>query len=158
MLTEFDAERSELFLARARVLVEGRTEKLALPFVFAALGYDADREAISIVECGGKPNMPLFARICQRRRCAVRGRARQRHPTGPASRPGRAALNALIAEAGGPERLVVLEPDFEAVAGLEGHSHKPERAWRRFAALTAAEIPEPLARAAKLAVSLARDR
>ena len=40
------------------------TEKLVLPFVFSALGYDVDREAISIVECGGKPNIPLFARIC----------------------------------------------------------------------------------------------
>jgi predicted ATP-dependent endonuclease of OLD family len=47
------------------VLVEGLTEKLVLPFVFSALGYDVDREAISIVECGGKPNIPLFARICR---------------------------------------------------------------------------------------------
>jgi hypothetical protein len=62
-LSEFDAERSELFLARAALLVEGQTEKLVFPFIFQALGHDADREAISIVECGGKPNMPLFARI-----------------------------------------------------------------------------------------------
>ena len=64
VLTEFDAARSELFLARAVVLVEGLTEKLVLPFVFAALGHDVDQEAISIIECGGKPNLPLFARIC----------------------------------------------------------------------------------------------
>ena len=63
-MTEFDAARSELFLARAVVLVEGLTEKLVLPFVFSALGYDVDREAVSIIECGGKPNIPLFARIC----------------------------------------------------------------------------------------------
>jgi hypothetical protein len=37
VLSEFDAERAELFLARAALLVEGSTEKLALPFVFAAL-------------------------------------------------------------------------------------------------------------------------
>ena len=65
VMTEFDAARSELFLARAVVLVEGLTEKLVLPFVFSALGYDVDREAISIIECGGKPNIPLFARICK---------------------------------------------------------------------------------------------
>ncbi|MGH2800833.1 MAG: ATP-dependent nuclease, partial [Thermoleophilaceae bacterium] len=65
VMTEFDAARSELFLARAVVLVEGLTEKLVLPFMFSALGYDADREAISIIECGGKPNIPLFARICK---------------------------------------------------------------------------------------------
>ena len=47
------------------LLVEGRTEKLTFPLVFQALGHDADREGISIVECGGKPNMPLFVRVCQ---------------------------------------------------------------------------------------------
>ena len=158
VLTEFDAVRSELFLARAAVLVEGQTEKLALPFVFAALGYDPDREAISIVECGGKPNIPLFARICR----AVGVPFLVVHDSD--ARPGRKpvaaerALNALIAEIAGDEHRVVLEPDFEAVAGLQGHSHKPERAWRRFAALPSAEIPKPLARVAELAVSLARER
>ena len=156
VLTEFDAARSELFLARAAVLVEGQTERLVFPFVFAAFGYDADREAISIVECGGKPNLPLFARIC----AAVGVPFVVVHDSDV--RPGRRlvaaeqALNALIAEVVDDERRVVLEPDFEAVAGLEGHSHKPERAWRRFSELPAARIPKPLARAAELAVALAR--
>jgi putative ATP-dependent endonuclease of the OLD family len=156
VLTEFDATRSELFLARCAVLVEGQTEKLILPFVFAALGYDADREAISIVECGGKPNIPLFARICR----AVGVPFVVVHDSD--TRPGRKvvaaeqALNALIAEAAGDERRVVLDPDFEAVAGLKGRSRKPERAWRHFATLAPSEVPAPLARAAELAVSLAR--
>jgi hypothetical protein len=29
----------------------------------------------------------------------------------------------------------MLVPDFEAVARLHGHSHKPERAWRSFACI-----------------------
>ena len=41
-MSEFDAERAELFLARGALLVEGRTEKLAFPFVFRALGHDVD--------------------------------------------------------------------------------------------------------------------
>jgi predicted ATP-dependent endonuclease of OLD family len=155
VLTEFDAARSELFLARAAVLVEGLTERLALPFVFAALGHDVDREAISIVECGGKPNLPLFARICAAvglpfvvvhdsdRRASGRIAAAER------------ALNALIAETAGRERTVVLDPDFEAVAGLKGKSRKPERAWREFASRPASEMPEPLVAVARLAVSLA---
>lgn len=158
VLTEFDAVRGELFLARAVVLVEGQTEKLVLPFVFAALGYDPDREAISIVECGGKPNIPLFAGIC--RAVGVPFVIVHDSDTRPGRKPVAAerALNALIAEIAGDERRIVLEPDFEAVAGLQGHSHKPERAWRRFAALPPAEIPQPLARAAELAVTLARKR
>ena len=73
VMCEFDAERAELFFSRAAILVEGMTEKIALPFVFHALGHDADREQISIVECGGKSNLPLFVEICRRARvpCVV---------------------------------------------------------------------------------------
>ena len=74
---EFDAERSELFLSRATILVEGLTEKVGFPYVFAALGHDADREAISVVECDGKANIPLFVEICAGR-SAIRRRSRQR--------------------------------------------------------------------------------
>jgi hypothetical protein len=65
------------------------------------------------------------------------------------------ALNALIAENAAEGHTVVLDPDFEAVAGLAGHSRKPERAWREFASRPSAEMPEPLVRAAELAISLA---
>src|SRR5207244_12421718 len=64
VLSEFDSDRAELFLARAALLVEGRTEKLAFPLVFEALGVEPDKEGILILECGGKGNIPLFARIC----------------------------------------------------------------------------------------------
>jgi hypothetical protein len=67
VMCEVDAERSELFLSRAAILVEGMTEKITFPFVFQALGLDADREQISIVECGGKANLRLFIEICRRR-------------------------------------------------------------------------------------------
>ena len=85
-MSEFDAERSELFLARSAILVEGRTEKLVLPMLFAALGHDADRAQISIVECGGKSNIPVFARICKAVPDPVRRRARPRRA---ARAPGR---------------------------------------------------------------------
>jgi hypothetical protein len=61
------------------------------------------------------------------------------------------ALNRLIAEVAGPERAVVLVPDFEAVAGLQGHSNKPERAWNHFSE-PGVEVPEPLERAVRLAL------
>jgi predicted ATP-dependent endonuclease of OLD family len=156
VMTEFDAARSELFLARAVVLVEGLTEKLVLPFVFAALGYDVDREAISIIECGGKPNLALFACICRAtgvpflvlhdsdRKASGRLVAAER------------ALNALIAETAGEDRVVVLDPDFEAIAGLAGHRRKPERAWREFAERSADEMPAQLLVAAERAMSFVR--
>jgi AAA ATPase domain/Protein of unknown function (DUF2813) len=156
VMTEFDAARSELFLARAVVLVEGLTEKLVLPFVFSALGYDADREAISIIECGGKPNIPLFARICRATGIPfVVVHDSDRRTSGRLSAAER-ALNTLIADTAGQERVIVLDPDFEAVADLAGHSRKPERAWREFAERPSAEVPGQLVRVAELAVSLAR--
>lgn len=156
VLSEFDAERAELFLARAAVLVEGMTEKLALPFVFSALGIDADAERISIVECGGKANVPLFARVCG----AARVPCIAVHDLD--ARPGRLPsrseqrLNHLIADAVGPGRTVVLEPDFEGVAGLRGHNHKPRQAWVDFSHRPAERMPEPLRRAVLQATELAR--
>jgi putative ATP-dependent endonuclease of the OLD family len=155
-LTEFDAERSELFLARAALLVEGATEKLAFPFIFRALGHDPDREAISIVECGGKSNIPLFARVCAAAgipHVAVHDRDA---PLGRRPIASEREANRAIAEVVGARHTVELAPDFEQVAGLRSHRHKPEHAWQRFGS-TNAHIPERLAQAVRLVVSLARD-
>lgn len=144
-LSEFDAERSELFLARAALLVEGRTEKLAFPFVFRALGADPDRDGISIVECGGKPNIPLFARICGTTGIPYVAVYDRDAPAGREPIAAERAVNDAIRRMVPPERAVVLVPDFEAVAGLHGHGHKPERAWRRFAGIDRTHVPPPLA-------------
>jgi hypothetical protein len=154
VVSEFDAERSELFLARAAILVEGRTEKLVFPSVFAALGHDLDRDQISVVECGGKSNIPVFARICIA--CRIPFVVVHDHDAeaGKDPIPAEVALNDLIADVAGRERVVELVPDFEAVAGLRGHSGKPERAWRHFSE-EGVEVPEPLARAVRLALAAA---
>ena len=156
VMTEFDAARSELFLAHAVVLVEGLTEKLVLPFVFAALGHDVDREAISIIECGGKPNIPLFARICRAAGIPFVVVHDSDRKTSGRLAPAEQALNALIAETAGEERVIVLDPDFEAVAGLAGRRHKPEHAWRDFAGRPAGEMPGQLVRVAELTMSFVR--
>ena len=149
VLTEFDVSRSELFLARAVVLVEGLTEKIVLPLVFASLGHDVDRDGISIVECGGKPNIALFARICRAAGIPfVVVHDSDRKKSGRLAAAER-ALNALILETAGEDRVFVLDPDFEAIAGLVGHSRKPERAWREFARRSAAEMPPELLRVAE---------
>ncbi len=63
LLTEFDAERKELFFAKAVLLVEGATEKVALPLAFKVLNHDINRIGISIVEVGGKTKFPLFVSV-----------------------------------------------------------------------------------------------
>jgi hypothetical protein len=158
VMCEFDAERSELFLSRAAILVEGMTEKMAFPFVFHALGVDLDREQISIVECGGKSNLPLFVEICKRARVAYvvvhdSDMRRHREPD-----PGEVRLHALIRRLAGARRTVVLDPDFEGVAGFHSRSHKPERAWQRLAHSRLEELPQPLVRAVRLALESAHPR
>jgi predicted ATP-dependent endonuclease of OLD family len=154
VVSEFDAERSELFLARAAILVEGRTEKLVLPSIFAAMGHDADRAQISIVECGGKSNIPVFARIC--RACEVPFVVVHDRDARPGEQPipAEVELNRLIASIAGRERTIVLAPDFEGATGLRGHRNKPERAWEHFAR-SGVHVPEPLARAVRLALEAA---
>jgi predicted ATP-dependent endonuclease of OLD family len=154
LANEFDAERAELFLARGALLVEGRTEKLVFPFVFRALGHDVDHESISIVECGGKSRIPLFARVCDL--CEIPYVAVHDRDTRTGGRPPIRAeqeLNALIRKTAGPRRVVVLDPDFEGAAGLRGHRHKPEHAWEHFVRLSPRQTPRPLVRAAEALIA-----
>ena len=155
-LCEFDAERAELFFSRAAILVEGMTEKMAFPFVFHALGHDADREQISIVECGGKSNLPLFVEICRRARVpyVVVHDSDIRPDREPVESEVR--LNALIRRKAGARRTVVLEPDFEGIFGFRSRAHKPERAWSRLAKSRRDELPAPLVRAVELVLASAR--
>jgi putative ATP-dependent endonuclease of the OLD family len=155
-VSELDAERAELFLGRAALLVEGRTEKLSLPFVFRALGYDADREAITIVDCGGKPNIPLFIRVCHAARVPCVAIHDRDAPANRRPSRGERALNSEITELAGRARTVELAPDFEAVAGLRGHRHKPARAFELFSRLDPGEVPPALARAVEEVVALTR--
>jgi putative ATP-dependent endonuclease of the OLD family len=63
MVKELDPERNELFFASRLLLVEGDTEKLALPVYARRLGLDLDRQGATIVETGGKRNLMEFAQI-----------------------------------------------------------------------------------------------
>jgi predicted ATP-dependent endonuclease of OLD family len=63
MRKEFDPERNELFFARHIVLVEGDTEKLALPEYARRLDLNLDRAGCSIIEVGGKRSLKVFAEI-----------------------------------------------------------------------------------------------
>jgi predicted ATP-dependent endonuclease of OLD family len=157
-LAEFDADRAELFLSRAVLLVEGVTEKLAFPLVFQALGYEPDREAILILETGGKANMPLFARICNE--CGVPYVVVHDldAPKGSLPNESEQITNAAITEIAGKKRVIQLVPDFEGVIGLRAtrnrRSRKPERAFRQFR--DGNPIPRELVQAVERVVAAAR--
>jgi putative ATP-dependent endonuclease of the OLD family len=58
-----DSDRSELFFARRVLVVEGDTERLALPEFAKKLTLDIDSAAATIVEVGGKRNLMEFAEL-----------------------------------------------------------------------------------------------
>jgi len=155
-LSEFDSDRAELFLARCAVLVEGRTEKLTFPLVFDALGVDADKEGILVLECGGKGNMPLFARVanaCSVPYVVVHDRDA---PRGMRPVESERVVNRQIREVAGSRRTVVLTPDFESVSGLRASTRgrKPQKAWLRYSGN--GEVPEPLRVAVSKVLKVAR--
>ena len=143
-LSEFDSDRAELFLARCALLVEGRTEKMTFPLVFEALGVDLDKEGILVLECGGKGNMPLFARICNA--CGVPYVVVHDRDAPKGTRPVESehVVNRQIREVAGSRRTVVLTPDFEAVSGVRARNRarKPQKAWHRYRGT--GQVPEPL--------------
>jgi predicted ATP-dependent endonuclease of OLD family len=153
-LTEFDAERSEVFLARAALLVEGITEKIAFPFVFEALGYDPDREAIAIIECGGKANMPLFARMCTECGIPFVLVHDRDAPRGQQPNESEQATNKSLVKIAGRPRTVTLVPDFEGVMGLNSRNRKPRKAYTRLR--DGRPLPKPLVDAVELVVAAAR--
>ena len=134
VLSEFDSDRAELFLARAALLVEGRTEKMTFPLVFEALGIEPDKEGILVLECGGKGNIPLFARICNA--CEIPYVVVHDRDAQKGQRPveSERIVNQQIADVAGRRRTVVLTPDFEAVSGVSarGRGRKPRKAYRRY--------------------------
>ena len=153
-LLEFDTERAELFLARGALLVEGRTEKLTFPFVFDALGIEADKEGIVVLETGGKGNIALFATICNA--CEIpyvvvhdRDAPRGRQPV-----ESERIVNRQIRDVAGARRTVVLVPDFEAVSGVNGRSRKTRKAYRRYRGTS--DVPDQLRLAVEKIVKLSR--
>ena len=154
MFAEFDAERAEIFLSRAVLFVEGRTEKLAFPFIFQALGFDTDQEAIAIVDCSGKGNMPLFAEICNA--CEIPYVIVHDRDAPRAQAPAEAEqiANDAILRVAGRKRTVTLVPDFEGVTGLRSRRGKPAAAWKRFQGADA-EVPGTLRQAVERVVAAA---
>jgi len=135
---EFAHERTEMFFASAVVLVEGQTEAIALPLIFRRLGHHPDALGISVVQVGGKGNIPLVARLL-----AELGIPHVVVFDSDRGRPGERE-NRLIKRAVGKAPVFVLDPDFEGVAGIHDHDEKVLNAWRLFVGIAPAKVPPVL--------------
>jgi Overcoming lysogenization defect protein-like, TOPRIM domain/AAA domain, putative AbiEii toxin, Type IV TA system len=149
LAAEFDHERSEMFFARAVVLVEGETERISLPAIFRALGHDPDALGIAIVEVGGKGNLTLAARLLAE--LGIPHLVVFDADRGAAARDEDAAIRQAV----GPAPVVRLDPDFEGVAGIGSHDEKVLHAWQRFHAAPRGRIPPDFQHIVEVAVRLA---
>ncbi len=126
MLTEFDPERNELFFTRRVVLVEGDTEKVALPLIARRMGMF--RHEVTIIEVGGKGNLELFMRVLNAFTIPylvvydVDPIPEDMLPTDPKYGTAKRLfeMNNTIAcvAADGRGRVLPVDPEFERVAGI----------------------------------------
>lgn len=60
-----DVYNCQSLFSRKVVLVEGNTERYALPQLFSAIGYRFEREGVSVIPVGGKGNIDKFIFLMQ---------------------------------------------------------------------------------------------
>lgn len=106
-------DRNELFFARKVILVEGATEKAAIPIIAERIGvYD---DSVSVVDCGGKGSIPAFMRVLNA--FGIKYFVIHDADTGNASEKKRndriqSELNGILGS------ISRLEPDFEGIASV----------------------------------------
>jgi predicted ATP-dependent endonuclease of OLD family len=169
LLTEFDTQRNELFFARCVLLVEGATEKLALPLLFRALGHGLNRLGISVVEVGGKTKLPLFASVCTALKIpfvvladedvrdvdtslSEKKQKEQRERNTEHDR-----WNEDLEKVSPAGVLFWMKPDFETECGLpQAEAQKIDRALERFSAAAETDVPNSLRPVIAKVVEMAR--
>ena len=149
LTAEFDHERTEMFFATAVVLVEGQTERQAMPLIFERLGHEPDALGISIVEVGGKGNLAFVARVLAELRIP--------HVLVFDSDRGRPAHleNDELHRAAGGSPVFELDPDFEGAAHIHSDDDKVFDAWRKFHDIEPEAIPPIFRRIVETTVALA---
>jgi predicted ATP-dependent endonuclease of OLD family len=60
-----DVDIKELFFARRALLVEGPTERGALPIFALQNGYNFDENGVSVINVDGKENFEIFVKLCE---------------------------------------------------------------------------------------------
>jgi putative ATP-dependent endonuclease of the OLD family len=157
LLTEFDAQRNELFFAKKALIVEGGTEKLAIPLIASALKQDLNRLGISVIECGGKPNLQLFLRVANAISIPCVTVADEDLVTVDESwddeqkkkmyehNKQHTDINRRLSELALRGTLFFLKPNFEGVAGLPRNPDtKLDRAIEKFHGVRREDIPPEL--------------
>lgn len=158
MAAWINPDRGEMFFASKVVFVEGETEAVLLPFLANKLDcFDSD---VSIIDCGGKHNLPLYVKLAKAFElpyCVVHDEDPLPDPIPHSGNDDKEklkrrtfALNeklaAMVEEPLG--RVEMIAPDFEDVAGVpkrQGEKRgKPLAALEHFGGWGADAIPARL--------------
>jgi predicted ATP-dependent endonuclease of OLD family len=157
LMSEFDAQRNELFFARKIILVEGNTEKVALPLLFRKLNTDINRAGISVIECGGKTKLPLFAKVANAFSIPFVILADEDLEPGMKAddRSQHERWNQQLRQCCPTDRLFFMKPTFEAETGLPNDdSEKLDQALKFCQEVQPGKIPTILKQAIETLVSI----
>ena len=157
VISEFDAQRSELSFAKKILFVEGNTEKIALPLAFKAFGHDINKLGISIIECGGKTKIPLFVKMAKGCRIPFHVMADLDHTrhTKADEIAKHKTWNQQIEDVADKQNVTFVDPDFEGMMGISGDdSQKIDNALSVFSAFDSNKCPAALKQIVEKAISL----
>lgn len=151
MASWVNPDRGEIFFARKVILVEGETEQATIPFLATKLGcFDA---GISVIDCGGKQNLPLYIKVLNAFSipyCVVHDEDPVPDPIPTewsaektASKRATFEVNQTIRDAtlAGLGHVEVMAPHFEGICGIS--SAQAERKGKAIAALDHFDGMEP---------------
>jgi CRISPR-associated exonuclease Cas4 len=139
------AAQSELFFAKKVILVEGPTEAIVFPMVADMLEVDLDGAGVSIIDVGGKGNIPRFMKVLNAFKIPYLamydvdpGKERSEELT-------RAIADALDREVGIKK---AIDPDIDSLLGITRSQRRklgaPYAAQRRIREMGADDIPTEL--------------
>lgn len=147
LLNEFDPERNEMFFGKKVVLVEGDTEKVVLPIIAKKIrdDYIFHENSITIVECGGKGTISIFAKVLNS--FGIPYVVIYDKDVG--NQADNQEIESLVSSSGGIGRTEVIDPDFETLCKNSGieivkDRSKPFRAFKTFKDLLPEKIPNIL--------------
>jgi len=148
LLNEFDPERNEMFFGRKVILVEGDTEKVVLPLLASKFdnSYVFHENGITVVECGGKGFMPLFARVLN---CFRVPYVAIYDKDGAEGANLNQKIENLVSASAGIGRSECFDPDFETICKNGGVQFVQERnkafvAYKTFRDMDVQSVPERL--------------
>lgn len=154
----FDAGRNEVLFARRALLVEGFGDKIAALAIADKLQFDIDAEGLAVADCGGKPGIELFVRVCRALQIPFfvlhdddiwpidKSAPHEQQKKQEEENKNSEALNARIkAAVADDQRLFVVRPTLESVLEIgRDAKDKPRRVLDEVQKVDLQHFPEPL--------------